>query len=273
LEPEPRAPLHERKIGHRGGRRPAAVHRSLRGAANHTGARRARLRRSRHEPRLRAAIPPHAARRFHARARRGAALRLRRPLPLRRTRAGAAQRAARARVRVLPQRAVTASRARAGVAARVLPAHLPEYASEALGLGLFMLAACAFGALLEHPASLVHRALPDPLVRRALMGLAMATTLVASVHAPWGRRSGAHWNPAVTLAFWRLGRVRGADVPGYVVAQFAGGAAGVALAALVARPALAHPRVHFVVTRPGPAGAAAAFLAELVIAFLLFSTV
>ena len=46
-------------------------------------------------------------------------------------------------------------------------AHWPEYAIEAAGLGLFMLAACGFGVLLGHPASAVVRALPDPLARRA----------------------------------------------------------------------------------------------------------
>ena len=46
-------------------------------------------------------------------------------------------------------------------------------------------------------------------------------------------RSGAHLNPAVTLSFLRLGKMAPADAAFYVLAQFAGGAAGaVALAAL-----------------------------------------
>jgi aquaporin Z len=105
------------------------------------------------------------------------------------------------------------------------------------------------------------------------MGLAMGATLVANVMAPWGRRSGAHWNPGVTLAFWRLGHVRHADLAGYIVAQFAGGAAGVAVVALLAGPALADPHVHYVVTRPGPAGASAAFAAEALISFVMMSVV
>ena len=31
--------------------------------------------------------------------------------------------------------------------------HWPEYLMEAAGLGIFMLSACIFGTLLEHPAS------------------------------------------------------------------------------------------------------------------------
>jgi aquaporin Z len=151
--------------------------------------------------------------------------------------------------------------------------HLPEYASEMLGLGLFMVSACAFAILLWHPSSPVARAIPRELARRALMGLVMGLTLVANVHAPWGRRSGAHLNPAVSLALWRLGRVRLTDLAGYTLAQVVGGALGVGLVVWLARPWLAHPSVDFVVTRPGPAGTGVAFAAELAIAFVLFSVV
>ena len=64
-------------------------------------------------------------------------------------------------------------------------------------------------------------------VRRALIGLAMGATAVALIYSPWGRRSGAHMNPAVTLTFWRLGRVRPDDALWFIAAQFAGGLLGV----------------------------------------------
>jgi aquaporin Z len=152
-------------------------------------------------------------------------------------------------------------------------AHWPEYAIEAAGLGLFMLAACGFGALLGHPASAVVRALPDPLARRALMGLAMGLTAAALIYSPWGRRSGAHFNPATTLTFWRLGTVETRDAVGYTVAQTLGGLAGVLLAAAALGPALAHPAVDYVATVPGPAGAAVAFAAEVAITAVLMSVV
>jgi len=44
-----------------------------------------------------------------------------------------------------------------------------------------------------------------------------------------GHISGAHFNPAVTLAVWMRGKCETSDVPGYIVAQLVGGA----LAALV----------------------------------------
>jgi len=140
---------------------------------------------------------------------------------------------------------------------------------EALGLGLFMVSAGGFGTLLEYPGSPVHQAIANPFLRRALMGLAMGATAIGLVYSPWGRRSGAHINPAFTLTLLRLGRLSGRDAAAYVLAQFAGGAAGVfLLAALLGAPFLAPP-VAGVATLPGSSGAAVAFLAELGIAFLL----
>jgi aquaporin Z len=96
--------------------------------------------------------------------------------------------------------------------------HWPEYLMEAAGLGIFMVSACGFGTLLEYPASPVRQAIPDPLARRALMGLAMGLTAIALVYSPWGKRSGAHLNPAVTWTFWRLGKVAPRDALAYPLA-------------------------------------------------------
>ena len=151
--------------------------------------------------------------------------------------------------------------------------HWPEYFCEAACLALFLLSACAFGVLLEHPASSLNRALPCPAVRRALMGLAMGLTAVALIHSPWGQRSGAHMNPAVTLAYWSLGRVRTLDAVFYVAAQFAGGVAGVRAAALVLGAPLADSAVNYVVTAPGPWGEFTALAAEFAISLILMATV
>jgi len=147
------------------------------------------------------------------------------------------------------------------------------YAIEAGGLAIFMLVACSFGVLLGHPASPVVHALPDPLARRALMGMAMGVTAIALIYSSWGRRSGAHFNPATTLTFWRLGKIDTRDAARYVGAQGLGGLAGVLLAAGVLRAALAHPDVQYVATRPGTSGVAVAFAAELAMTFILMSVV
>jgi len=151
--------------------------------------------------------------------------------------------------------------------------HWPEYLSEAAGLGAFMVSACAFAGLLFHPSSPVVQGVEGETVRRVMMGAAMGVTNVLLVYSPWGMRSGAHNNPAVTLTFYRLGKVKGADALFYVLAQFAGGVAGVCLAVLVFGELLADAKVNYVVTVPGSPGVAAAFAAEVFISFVLMSVV
>jgi aquaporin Z len=156
---------------------------------------------------------------------------------------------------------------------RRLVDHLPEYAIEAALLGAFMVSACSFGVLLEHPDSPVRQAIADPLLRRVLMGIAMGSTAVVIIYSPWGGRSGAHINPATTLTFWRLGRIGGVDVLGYVGAQLLGAVLGVALASALLGSRLADASVRFVITRPGRWGPLPALVGEVAISAILMAVV
>jgi aquaporin Z len=130
-----------------------------------------------------------------------------------------------------------------------------------------MISAGTIATLLEYPRSSIHHAITDPLLRRGFMGLAMGATLVGLIYSPWGRQSGAHFNPVVTLTFFRLGKVATWDAVFYIIAQLVGGLAGVLLLFVVLGEAFGLPPVEFVVTVPGPAGQLAAFAAELFISF------
>ena len=151
--------------------------------------------------------------------------------------------------------------------------HWPEYLMEAAGLGLFMVSACLFATLVEYPSSPVRQAIANPFLRRVFVGLAMGFTAIGLIYSPWGKQSGAHLNPAVTLAFFRLKKIAPWDAFFYVVAQFVGAVGGVLLAATVLRGRIAHPSVQYVVTVPGAYGPGIAFLAEFAISFVLMSTV
>jgi hypothetical protein len=130
-----------------------------------------------------------------------------------------------------------------------------------------------FGTLLEYPQSPVHRAVPDPLHRRMLMGLAMGLTAVAILYSPWGKQSGAHVNPATTLTFWRLGKVAGADAAFYVAFQFVGGLGGVFLVTRLLGDWFVEPPVRALATSPGERGLLVAFAAEAAITFVLMTVV
>jgi aquaporin Z len=111
-------------------------------------------------------------------------------------------------------------------------------------------------------------------LRRFLIGVAMGLTAITLIYSPLGKRSGAHLNPAVTLTFWRLGKIEPWDALFYMLAQFIGGALGVLLVAKVAGAMLiGDTAVNYAVTLPGAPGRWAAFAAELVISFGLMLTV
>ena len=76
--------------------------------------------------------------------------------------------------------------------------------------------------------------------------LAIGAALMVMVYAG-GHVSGAHYNPAVTIAVWLRGRCSAADVGPYIAAQLAGGAAA-AYTAMFLRPdfvaAAGSPHLH-----------------------------
>jgi MIP family channel proteins len=151
--------------------------------------------------------------------------------------------------------------------------HWPEYLMEAAGLGIFMISAGVFTILFEYPASPVHQALPSGFIRRCLIGLAMGLTAIGIIYSHWGKRSGAHLNPAVTLSFLWLGKIKPWDAFYYIGAQFVGGLAGVVLVEALFPKAFRVPEVAYAATVPGPGGAWLAFFAEAAISFGLMTTV
>jgi NAD(P)-dependent dehydrogenase (short-subunit alcohol dehydrogenase family)/glycerol uptake facilitator-like aquaporin len=154
----------------------------------------------------------------------------------------------------------------------VLRGHWPEYLLEAAGLGAVMLVSAAVTTAVEAPLLPAFAGL-DAVSRRMIEGAAIAGTGIALVYSHLGRRSGAHFNPAVTLTFLLLGKVRPWDAAFYALAQVLGGLAGLLLAAVVLGTALGMAPVQWTATVPGPSGAGLAFLAEFLSAFFLMSIV
>jgi len=105
------------------------------------------------------------------------------------------------------------------------------------------------------------------------MGLLMGLTLIGIVYSPWGSRSGAHLNPAFSVTFYSLGKMSLIDTVAYSISHFIGGALGMACSYLTLGRWIANPAVNYVVTVPGPRGAAAAFGGEFIISFSLLLVV
>ena len=99
-------------------------------------------------------------------------------------------------------------------------------AAEAVGTAFLLAAVVGSGIMGER--------LAGSNVALALLANTLATgaALVALIVA-FGGVSGAHFNPAVTLAALARGEVPGREVPGYIVAQLSGAVVGVVIANLM----------------------------------------
>jgi MIP family channel proteins len=98
------------------------------------------------------------------------------------------------------------------------------------------------------------------------IALAFAFVIIAMVYA-LGHLSGAHLNPAVTVAFWSTGRFPGRDVTPYIVAQCLG-----AIAASAVLRTVLGPVGHVGATLPAVAphiSVGGAFLVEWLLSFAL----
>ena len=112
------------------------------------------------------------------------------------------------------------------------------------------------------PGSVMVDAYSGGAVGQVGVALAFAFVVIAMIYA-LGHLSGAHINPAVTLAFWSVRRFPAAEVVPYLLAQCTG-----AVAASFALRAVLGPVGHMGATLPGiPVGAA--FGVEWLLSFAL----
>ena len=145
--------------------------------------------------------------------------------------------------------------------------NLSAYLSEFAGTAIMLFIGVSAVAFMWGPGSPVP-VVSNGALRRLLTGIMFAGGATAVVYSPLGQISGGHINPAVTLAFWRLGKVPGRDAVIYVVMQFVGAFVG-AWAAGVAWGHLTTG-VQYAATVPGEGYTwAGALAAETLITFLL----
>ena len=127
--------------------------------------------------------------------------------------------------------------------------HWIEWLCELLGTLAMILVGFSAIALFGAPQSPLHAAIGSAALRAWLTGLTFGVISALVALSPLGRRSGAHLNPVVTLAFWTQGKVHPHDVAGYVSGQVVGAICGTAATAVVWG---AEARaVHLGATAPG----------------------
>jgi aquaporin Z len=98
--------------------------------------------------------------------------------------------------------------------------------AEFVGTGLLLLGGLSLVILMFGADNPFAKIVPSLAARRVMNGFLFGSIGASIAISRLGRVSGAHVNPAVTLAFWLAGRLSLRDAGVYVLGQFAGAAAG-----------------------------------------------
>jgi len=144
---------------------------------------------------------------------------------------------------------------------------------EGIELGGLMLSTGIWGTLVYSEESPLRALGLSAVSKSILMGTTIAATTFLIIRSPFGRRSGAHMNPSVTLAFLWLGRVHRWDAAWYIMAHFTGAVAGMLAARQILGLRLADPSVQYMVTVPGEHGNASTFIGEFLLSAVLMAAV
>jgi aquaporin Z len=100
------------------------------------------------------------------------------------------------------------------------------FVSELIGTALLVLVGLSLVIVMFGAGSPLASLIPDEGLRRLITGFLFGTTGAAIALSPVGKVSGAHINPAVTLAFRLMGKLDLRTTLVYIVAQVIGAVAG-----------------------------------------------
>jgi len=135
------------------------------------------------------------------------------------------------------------------------------FVAEAIGTGLLLFFGLSIVIFNLGEGSVIVKLIPTEWPRRILTGFMFGLVGCLVTISPVGKISGAHINPAVTLAFWLRGKIKYDTMIGYVLSQLIGGVIGCV-------PLLAWGKqgqsLQYGITLPGDAGLTAAFIGEVI---------
>ena len=103
---------------------------------------------------------------------------------------------------------------------------LKLFVSEAIGTALLLFVGLNIVIFNWGEGSVVARMIPSELIRTILTGFVFGCVGCSIALSPVGKISGAHINPAVSIAFWLRGKMNTYVMIGYIVSQMIGAAIG-----------------------------------------------
>lgn len=146
--------------------------------------------------------------------------------------------------------------------------HWAEYGAELLGTAFVVFGGLSVVVFNFGKGLPMEHLIPNTSIRLLINGLLFAGTGSLVAISPLGKLSGAHLNPAMSLAFWSQGKMHKHDLGGYIIGQFLGAIIGELLLVAVWRGYAASVRNGM--TLPGTGYSLwYVFLAEVSMTFIL----
>jgi aquaporin Z len=136
------------------------------------------------------------------------------------------------------------------------------FVAEAIGTGLLLFFGISIVILNWGEGSAVAKLIPSEPARRLLTGFLFGTVGCLVTISPVGKYSGAHINPAVTLAFWLRGKIKTVTMLGYILSQFIGATIGTIALLIWGKHAQS---IQYGITLPANAGLILAFIGEIIV--------
>ncbi len=144
------------------------------------------------------------------------------------------------------------------------------FGAELIGTALLLLCGLSVVIFNWGTGSIVTSLIPSEPIRRAVTGFLFGTVGCLVTLSPVGKISGAHINPAVSVAFWLRGKMKTQVMVGYVCSQMIGAVIGCLPLLLWGEQGKS---VHYGNTEPGNAGLLAAFFGEVLTTVTLITTI
>jgi glycerol uptake facilitator-like aquaporin len=151
--------------------------------------------------------------------------------------------------------------------------HAQAWLSEFAGTTILLFVSVLVARWLVGPGSALASAVPGVASRAAIDAVIIGATVGLLIISPFGRSSGGHFNPAVTVTMSLLRALPRGDAGAYIVAQLAGSVAGVLLGRAVLGAVMASPAVRYAAIQPAGRWPGGAVFAGEAISFVILMAV
>ncbi|MGD1836064.1 MAG: MIP/aquaporin family protein [Nitrososphaeraceae archaeon] len=111
-----------------------------------------------------------------------------------------------------------------------MSSHLKEYLAEMMGTMILLFSGISIIIIFSEDNIVTETISYNKNMENFFIAILFSGTVGVIIISPFGKVSGAHINPAVSISFWLLNKMHHHDLIGYITFQFIGGIIGALLA-------------------------------------------